>query len=96
MGTKEPNAAPEWSGIPLNSEMTGTLEGPGDMTSFPVDVPEAGMSTVETNGAPHTVGHFGAGERPALYQSGTTHETLSFWSVRPVREGVFCGIGRHE
>ena len=63
MGTKEPNAAPEWSGTPLNSEMTGTLEGPGDMTSFPVDVPEAGMSTVETNGTPHTVGHFGAGER---------------------------------
>ena len=80
---------PRVVGLALNSEMTGALEGLGDMASFRVDVPEAGTLTVETSGAPHTVGDFGAGEQPALHQSGAHHEDLSFWSVRPVREGAY-------
>ena len=80
---------PREVGVALNSEMTGVLEGLGDRASFRVDVPEAGTLTVETSGAPHTVGPFGAGEQPALGQRGAHHADLSFWSVRPVRAGAY-------
>ena len=80
---------PREVGVALNSELTGVLEGLGDRASFRVDVPEAGTLTVETSGAPHTVGPFGAGEQPALGQRDAHHEDLSFWSVRPVRAGAY-------
>ena len=88
-GGERTERRPRVIGIVLNSEMTGALEGPGDTTSFRVDVPEAGTLTVETSGALHTVGYFGVGEQPALRQSGTPHGDLSYRSVRPVREGAY-------